>query len=84
MSAIATSPTSPTRAVTKGTLIRLTTPQTAATLRLLAVEFVSTDGRTWKAIGGGHSLAAAIASARESCPDDTSWQPLDWNDLYGD
>jgi len=52
--------------------------------RLLTVEFVSLDERTWTAIGGGETVAAAIASARESCPDDTSWHPVDWNDLYGD
>jgi len=52
--------------------------------RLLTVEFVSPDRGTWTAIGGGETVAAAIVSARESCPDDTSWHPVDWNDLYGD
>jgi hypothetical protein len=52
--------------------------------RLLAVEFVSLDGRSWKAIGGAETVAEAIADARESCPDGTSWHPRSWNDLYGD
>jgi xanthine/CO dehydrogenase XdhC/CoxF family maturation factor len=80
MSVIATTPI---RQVTSGTLIQLPTPSAAPAQRILAVEFVSADERTWTAIGGGDTLAAAIASARESCPDG-SWQLLDWNDLYGD
>jgi hypothetical protein len=51
---------------------------------ILKVEFVAADGRTWTAIGGGENVAAAIAFARESCPDDAAWQPRTWNDLYGD
>jgi hypothetical protein len=42
---------------------------------ILEVEFVAADGRTWTAIGGGESVAAAITFARESCPDDATWQP---------
>jgi hypothetical protein len=48
------------------------------------VEFRSPDGRGWKAIGGGDTLADAIAYAQDSCPTDASWQPTSWNDLYGD
>jgi hypothetical protein len=81
MSAIAATETVP---VDRGKLYRLPTSRPAPEQRILAVEFVSLDGRTWTAIGGGATVAAAIASARESCPDDTSWQPQDWNDLYGD
>ncbi len=51
---------------------------------ILSVEFSSADGRTWRAIGGGDTLAAAIDLARDSCPTDTTWQPVRWNDLYGD
>jgi hypothetical protein len=51
---------------------------------ILEVEFVAADGRTWTAIGGGENIAAAIAFARESCPDGVAWQPRTWNDLYGD
>ncbi len=43
---------------------------------ILAVEFSSPDGRSWQAIGGGSTLAAAIAFARDSCPGDTSWQAV--------
>jgi hypothetical protein len=76
--------TTPFRRVTTGKLIRPATSRAVPRQRILAVEFVSDDGRTWKAIGGGVTLAAAIASASECCPDDTIWHPVDWNDLYGD
>lgn len=59
----------------------------APTLRrdhILAVEFRSPDGRSWTAIGGGSTLAAAVAFARDSCPGDTSWQIIGWNDVYGE
>jgi hypothetical protein len=81
MAAIATTQT---HSVTNGEVIRLPTSQAAPAQRILAVEFVSFDGRTWKAIGGGKTVAQAIAWARESCPDDAIWRPLAWNDLYGD
>jgi hypothetical protein len=54
------------------------------TQTILSVEFSSPDGRTWQAIGGGDTLTAAIAFAHDSCPTDTTWQPVGWNDLYGD
>jgi hypothetical protein len=56
----------------------------APTQRILAVEFRSHGGRHWYAIGGGASLAAAIIDARQSCPDDATWESIGWNDLYGD
>jgi hypothetical protein len=52
--------------------------------RILAVEFRSTDGRSWRAIGGGATVAAAIAWARECCPGDTTWELVGWEDLYGE
>ena len=52
--------------------------------QILAVEFSSPDGRPWKAIGGGDTLAAAIDWARESCPHGATWEPVGWDDLYGD
>jgi hypothetical protein len=70
--------------VPDGELVRLPTPRTAPGQRILAVEFASLDGRTWTAIGGGETVAAAIADAREGCPDDTVWHPIDWDDLYGE
>jgi hypothetical protein len=56
----------------------------ASEQRILAVEFRSGDGRSWNAIGGGATVAAAIAHARNGCPDDTIWTALAWSDLYGD
>jgi hypothetical protein len=52
--------------------------------RILTVEFSSPGGRSWNAIGGGDTLAAAIDWARESCPHGTTWEPIGWEDLYGD
>ena len=56
----------------------------APTQRILTVWFRSADGRHWNAIGGGATVAAAITDARQSCPHDTTWEALSWNDLYGD
>ena len=52
--------------------------------RILTVELRSPDGRAWKALGGGDTLAEAIDWARESCPHRTTWEPVGWEDLYGD
>ena len=52
--------------------------------RILAVEFRSPDGLCWSAIGGGATVAAAIGDARESCPEDATWDVVRWNDLYGE
>ena len=48
------------------------------------VDLISPEGRAWWAVGLGDSLAEALAFARDSCPIDTTWQPVLWNDLYGD
>ena len=58
--------------------------QTAVAQHILTVEFVSPDGRMWQAIGGGDTLADAIAFARDSCPAGTTWQPVGCTDLYCD
>jgi hypothetical protein len=50
---------------------------------LLNVDFESPDGRDWTAIGGGESVAEAIAAARGSLPEG-SWSVARWNHLYGD
>jgi xanthine/CO dehydrogenase XdhC/CoxF family maturation factor len=79
MSAIASAPTEvPGEGPVPLTLVA------AAPQRVLAVEVGSADGRSRKAIGGGETIAAAIAWARESCPDATTWHTVSWNDLYGD
>jgi hypothetical protein len=51
---------------------------------VLMVDFASPEGRNWWAVGIGDTLADAIAFAQDSCPTETTWRPLDWNDLYGD
>src|SRR5215211_5319315 len=65
-------------------LIRLPVAPAAPEQPILAVWFRSPDGRSWSAIGGGATVAEAINFARESCPDDATWHPVSWNDLYGD
>jgi hypothetical protein len=49
---------------------------------ILAVEFQSQDGRSWSAVGGGATIAAAIQYAHRSCPPDSVWQAVDWENLY--
>ena len=51
---------------------------------VLMVDLVSSDGRSWWAVGVGDTLAEALAFARDSCPTDAIWHPTRWNDLYGD
>jgi hypothetical protein len=69
--------------VARGEFVRLPTAA-APSPGILAVEFRSPDGRSWNAIGGGDTVAAAIDWARESCPGGTTWHTVSWNDLYGD
>ncbi len=68
----------------RGKLVRPPVASAAPAQRILAVEFRSTDGRSWNAIGGGATVAAAIDWARECCPNDTTWELAGWEDLYGD
>jgi hypothetical protein len=58
--------------------------QAAGAQHILVVEFTSPDGGAWQAIGGGDTLADAIAFAHDSCPTHTTWQPKSWSDLHGD
>ena len=51
---------------------------------LLSVDFEASDGRQWSAVGGGESVAEAIAAARESLPPGADWDVTRWNALYGD
>jgi len=60
------------------------TRQGAPAQRILMVEFVSPDGRTCQAVGGGDTLADSVAFARDSCPTNATWQPIRWTDVYGD
>ena len=68
----------------RGELVLLPVAPAVRAQRILSVEFRSPDGRSWKAIGGGDTLAAAIDWARESCPHGTTWEPVDWDDLHRD
>jgi len=56
----------------------------SAAERVLAVRFEAPGGRTCDAIGGGPTVAGAIAWARDSCSCDSSWDVVLWSDLYGD
>ena len=51
---------------------------------LLSVDFASIDGREWSSLGGGDTVAEAIASAREALPLGIEWDVARWNELYGD
>jgi hypothetical protein len=51
---------------------------------VLMVDLISPEGRTWWAVGLGDTLAEALAFAQDSCPTDSNWQPVRWNELYGD
>jgi hypothetical protein len=68
----------------KGKLMRLPMAPAATEQLVLAVVFRSPDGRYWNAIGGGETVAAAVVYARESCPDDATWDAVSWDDLYGE
>jgi hypothetical protein len=65
-------------------LLRHRVAPVAPRQRIVAVEFRSLDGRHWHAVGGGDTVAAAITFARESCPDDATWDVVSWEDLYGE
>jgi hypothetical protein len=52
--------------------------------RILTVEFRSRDGRSWSAVGGGRTIAAAVHYARRSCPGGMIWDAVSWEDLYGE
>ena len=70
--------------VPEGKVIPFPSTEAARTQHILMVEFASPDGRSWQAVGGGDTLPAAIVFAQDSCPTDTTWQPIGWNDLYAD
>ncbi len=77
-------PAGPPVAAPNGKPVRPPVAPAAPAQRILAVEFRSPDGRDWYAIGGGTTVAAAIRFARESCPDDATWDAVSCEDLYGD
>ena len=67
-----------------GTVIPFPSTESGRAQHILMVELAAPGGRTWHAIGGGDTLADALAFARDSCPTDATWHPVSWNDLYGD
>ena len=59
-------------------------PDRGTTRQLVVrVDFESRDGR-WSAIGGGETLAEALAFARESLPADRHWRVTRIRELYGE
>jgi hypothetical protein len=51
---------------------------------VLSVEFEASDGRRWRAIGGGPSCRDALAFAFDSTPAGFDWRAVRADDLYGD
>ncbi len=51
---------------------------------LLNIEFRGPSGEEWSSVGGGETVADAIASAREALPLGVEWDAVHWNDLYGE
>ncbi len=51
---------------------------------LLMIDFRTTDGHEWSAVGGGESVAEAVEVARRALPLGRDWQLAGWNELYGD
>jgi hypothetical protein len=48
------------------------------------IDFRTTDGHEWSAVGGGESVAEAVEVARRALPLGRDWQLAGWNELYGD
>jgi hypothetical protein len=48
---------------------------------LVTVDFESPDGRFWSNLGGGRTLADALASARADLSPE--WEVVRWNHAYG-
>ncbi len=51
---------------------------------LLNIDFEAPGGEQWSSVGGGATVADAIASAREALPVGVEWDVVGWNHLYGD
>jgi hypothetical protein len=51
---------------------------------LLNVDFESAGGQRAAGIGGGGSVAEAIAAARNELPVGYRWNVVRWNDLFGE
>jgi hypothetical protein len=58
-------------------------PRLEAATHVVRVRFDRPDGRAWWTIGGGSSLAVAIADARSGLPRGP-WQVAGFEYVYGD
>ncbi len=81
--------TRPARSVTQraAAIIRLPRPGRAARRAqqrqvVLTVELTEPRGRRWTALGGGNTIAEAIAFARDSAPEGRAWEPVSWTEVY--
>jgi hypothetical protein len=50
---------------------------------VLSVTLRDEAGHEWRALGGGATVAEALAFAVESAPSQRRWTPVAWQDLYG-
>lgn len=55
----------------------------SSSLYVLDVTLRNDAGEEWQAVGGGTTLAEALAFAVESAPPQGRWTPVAWEDLYG-
>ena len=81
--------TRPARSVTQlaAAIIRPLRPERAARRSqqrqvVLTVELTEPRGRRWAALGGGDTIAEAIAFARDSAPEGRAWEPVSWTEVY--
>jgi hypothetical protein len=63
--------------------VRLAMASTARDQRILSVDFMSADGYSWTAVGGGETIAEA-STGRACCPPDRTWEPVGREDLHSD
>jgi hypothetical protein len=64
--------------------IRLDTASGRYNPHLLHVTFEGPDGDRRSAIGGGESVPAAIAAARDELPANVVWTLVRWSPLFGE
>jgi hypothetical protein len=55
---------------------------TSSSAYILSVTMRNDVGDEWRAVGGGATLAEALAFALDSAPPGR-WAPVAWQDLYG-
>jgi hypothetical protein len=57
--------------------------RTSSSPYVLSVTLRDDAGEEWRAVGGGATLADALAFAGSSAPSGRRWTPVAWEDLYG-